>query len=133
MRKVLMAAGLAALLAAPSAFAQDTEAEGTATGAVGGAVAGGIVGGPIGAIIGAVAGGAIGNAVDDPGEPVRAYVVGQEVPSVEATGELEIGAGLPEAVPLYEIPDYEHRFAVVNGRRVLVDDDRRVVYIFPEG
>jgi len=76
-----------------------------------------------------MAGGALGTAVDPP-EPVQAYAVEQEVPSVEATGELEVGAGLPEAVPLYEIPDYQCRLAVVNNRRVLVDDDRRVVYIF---
>ena len=130
MRKTLVAAGLAAFLASPAAFAQDSGGEGTAVGAAGGAVAGAVAGGPVGAIIGAVAGATLGTAVDPP-RPVRTYVVEQEVPSVEATGELEVGAGLPEAVPLYEIPDYEYRLAVVNDRRVLVDPgNRRVVYVF---
>jgi hypothetical protein len=130
MRKTLIAAGLAAVLTSPAAFAQDSGGEGTAIGAAGGAVAGAVAGGPVGAIIGAVAGGALGAAVDPP-QPVEAYVVEQDVPSVQATGELAIGAGLPEAVPLYAIPDYEYQLAVVNDRRVLVDPGtRRVVYIF---
>ena len=131
MRKTLIAAGLVALLASPSALAQDTEADGTAAGAAGGAVAGAVVGGPVGAIIGAVAGWVLGNAIDDPDERVRTYVIEQEVPSVEATGELEVGAILPEAVPLYMIPDYEYAFANVNGQRVLVvPENRQVVHIF---
>jgi Protein of unknown function (DUF1236)/YMGG-like Gly-zipper len=132
MRRMLIAAGMIAALASPAAFAQDNDAgEGAAVGAAGGAVAGAVAGGPVGALIGAAAGATAGAAIDAPPEPVRTYVVGQEVPSVTLSGDLVVGAGLPEAVELREIPDYEYRLAVVNDRRVLVDPaTRRIVYIF---
>ena len=125
MRKILIALAATAALASPSAIAQ----EGTASGAAGGAVTGAIIGGPVGAIIGGVAGAALGSAIDPP-EEVRTYVVQQPVDTVTLEGEVVVGAGLPETVELHTVPDYEYRYAYVNGERVLVDPEtRRIVYV----
>jgi len=105
---------------------------GAAGGAAGGAIAGAAVGGPVGALVGAVAGAAIGT-IADPPETVRTYVQEQDVESVILSGDLVVGAGLPEVVELREVPGSEYRFAVVNDRRVLVrPSDRRIVYIFDD-
>lgn len=126
MRKILMAIAATAVLAAPAAYAQ----EGTAAGVAGGAATGAVLGGPVGAIIGATAGAVIGTMIDPP-PPVKTYVVSEKVPSVQVTGEIEVGATLPEVVELHAIPDYEYKFAVINDTRVLVDPKtRQIVYIF---
>ena len=124
--KKLIAAAAFAMLALPAvAVAQ----EGTAAGVAGGAVAGAVVGGPVGAIIGAVAGAALGTAVDPP-KTVRTYVVEQPVVPVTLQGDVVVGAGLPDTVQLYEVPDYKYSYAYINGQRVLVDPDtRRIVYV----
>jgi uncharacterized protein YraI len=67
----------------------------------------------------------------NPPEQVRRFVATQATEPVYLEGEVEIGAGLPEVVPLYSVPDYGYRYAVVNGDKVLVDSDRRIVYVFP--
>ena len=133
MRTMLIAAGVIAALASPSAFAQDGDADGTAAGAVGGAAVGAVVGGPIGALIGAGVGAAAGNAIDDPDEDMRAYVVQQEVPSVTLSGDLQVGACLPEddRITLYEVPNSQYRLVRVNDRNVLVDPGTRcIVYLW---
>lgn len=100
----------------------------TATGAVAGEVVGSIVGGTVGAVAGAI-GGAI-EGFTPPPPPVRAYVVENRVEPVYLEGEVVAGAGLPPAVRLQPIPDYEYQYAYVNGVPVLVEPDtRRVVYI----
>lgn len=125
MRKIMIAAAAAAMLASPAAFAQ----EGTAAGVAGGAAAGAVIGGPVGAIVGAIAGGTMGTAIDPP-ETVRTYVVQQPGEPVTLEGEVVVGAGLPDVVELQTVPDYEYRYAYVNGQRVLVDPNtRRIVYI----
>ncbi len=126
MLKILVPAALAAALLSPSAMAQ----EGTAAGVVGGAATGAVVGGPVGAIIGAVAGGALGTAVDPP-EPAITYVRQNRVDPVVLEGEVVVGARVPtDVVTLYEVPDYEYRYAYLNGQPVLVDPaDGRIVYI----
>lgn len=106
---------------------------GAVAGGVTGAIAGAIVGGPAGAAIGgvtgAVAGGAAGTMIDPPQE-VRDYVATHQVEPVYLDGEVVVGGGLPEAVELREIPDYEYRYVYVNGQPVLVDaTSRRIVYI----
>ena len=126
MRVVLLAVTAASIFLASPSFSQ----EGTAGGVAAGAAAGAVVGGPVGAIIGAVAGGTIGTAIDPP-ETAVTYVRQQNVDPVVLEGEVVVGARLPtDAVTLYEIPDYEYRFAYVNERRVLVDpDDGTIVAI----
>ena len=112
-------------------------AAGVATGAATGAVAGALIAGPIGAVVGGVAGaaaggatGAVTGAVIDPPENVRTYVTANPADPVYLEGEVVVGAGLPETVELREIPDYEYRYAYVNGVPVLVQpSDRRIVYV----
>jgi hypothetical protein len=93
-----------------------------------GAIIGGVVGGPIGAAAGAAIGGTAG-AIADPGPRVTSYVVENPVEPVYLEGEVVTGAGLPETVALYPVPESELRYIYVNGVPVLVDEDRRIVRI----
>ena len=102
---------------------------GTAAGAATGAVAGALIGGPIGAVVGGVAGAAAGTAIDPP-DQVRTYVTTNQVDPIYLEGDVVVGAGLPETVELVEVPDYEYRYAYINGQPVLVDPGtRRIVYV----
>ncbi|GLK75182.1 hypothetical protein GCM10008171_04360 [Methylopila jiangsuensis] len=112
-------------VAAPSvALAQ----EGTVSGAAGGAATGAVIGGPVGAAVGGVAGAVVGTIVAPPRE-VKTYVVKEERPSVAYEGEVVVGEPLPEAVEVYEVPDSDYRYTVVNEKRYIVDGDRRVVEV----
>lgn len=108
-------------------------AGGATTGAAGGAIAGALIGGPIGAVVGGVAGAAVGattDAVTEPTPEVRTYVTQHQVEPVYLEGEAVVGAGLPESVPLQEIPKYQYRYVYLNGQPVLVDPaTRRIVYV----
>ncbi|WP_372426639.1 DUF1236 domain-containing protein [Salinarimonas chemoclinalis] len=98
------------------------------TGAVAGEIVGSIIGGTVGAVTGAV-GGAI-DGFTAPPPPVRTYVVENRVEPIYLEGEVVAGAGLPPAVGLRPIPDYEYEYAWVNGQPVLVDPaTRRIVYV----
>ncbi|MFZ2100192.1 MAG: DUF1236 domain-containing protein [Oricola sp.] len=99
-------------------------------GAAGGAVTGALIAGPVGAAVGGVAGAAAG-LVATPPPTVRSYIVDNRVEPVYLEGEVVVGAGLPEPVELYQIPDYEYRYQYVNGQPVLVDPGtRRIVYVY---
>ncbi|MFD1332305.1 DUF1236 domain-containing protein [Methylopila musalis] len=112
-------------VAAPSlALAQ----EGTVSGAAGGAATGAVIGGPVGAAVGGVAGAVVGTIVAPPRE-VKTYVIKEERPSVAYEGEVEIGEPLPETVEVYEVPDSDYRYTVVNEKRYIIDSDRRVVEV----
>jgi hypothetical protein len=101
----------------------------TVGGAAAGAVAGAVVGGPVGALIGAAIGMSAGNAVT-PEKRVTTYVRSNPVDPVYLDGEVVVGAGIPEAVTLSEVPDSEYYYAYVNGVPVLVErEQRRVVHI----
>lgn len=103
---------------------------GAATGALGGAVVGALVGGPVGAAVGGAAGAAVGGTIDPPPR-VTTYVTERQVEPVYLEGEVVVGAGVPETVDLYEIPEYDYRFTYVNGQRVLVDPQtRRIVHVW---
>jgi uncharacterized protein YraI len=65
-----------------------------------------------------------------PPETVRSYVASRPDQSVYLEGQVVVGAGLPPVVPLYEVPGYDYRYAFVNDERVLVDANRRIVYVF---
>ena len=98
-------------------------------GGVTGAVAGGLVGGPFGAVIGAAIGMGIGSAAT-PSERVTTYVMENPVEPIYLDGEIVVGAGIPEAVTLTEVPESEFYYAYINGNRVLVErEQRRIVYI----
>ena len=107
---------------------RDTTAASAAGGGTVGAVVGGLVGGPVGAVAGAALG-AAGGAATDPGPQVTSYVVENPVEQVYVDGEVVVGAGLPEAVTLYPVPESELRYVYVNGVPVLVNEERRIVSI----
>jgi len=101
----------------------------TVGGGVAGAIAGGLMGGPVGAVIGAAVGMGVGTAVA-PEERVTTYVVQNPVEPIYLDGEVVVGAGIPDAVTLAEVPDSDYYYAYINGTRVLVErDQRRIVYI----
>ena len=59
-----------------------------------------------------------------------AYVRSNPVDPVYLDGEVVVGAAIPEAVAVYEVPQSEYRYVNVNGQYVLVEPEgRRVVYI----
>lgn len=101
----------------------------TVGGAAAGAVAGAIVAGPIGALVGAAIGMGVGAAVT-PEDRVVTYVQTNPVDPIYLDGEVVVGAGIPETVPLAEVPESQYYYAYINGVRVLVErDTRRVQYI----
>lgn len=107
---------------------------GAVTGAAAGAVVGALVAGPVGAAVGTVAGAATGGitegALADPEPELRQYVVEHQVDPVYLEGEVVVGAGVPEPVQIYEIPDYEYRYAYINGVPVVIEpQSRRIVHI----
>ncbi|MFN3546447.1 MAG: DUF1236 domain-containing protein [Mesorhizobium sp.] len=114
----------------PEVDYEQTASTNATVGAAGGAITGALIAGPVGAAIGGVAGAAAG-AVITPPDAVRTYVVENRADPVYLDGEVVVGAGLPEAVELREIPDYEYRYQYVNGQPVLVDPGtRRIVYVY---
>lgn len=45
--------------------------------------------------------------------------------------EVNIGTALPDTVELYEVPDVQYRYVIVDGRTVLVDPGtRKIVKIY---
>ena len=108
------------------------EAPNTAVGAASGAAMGAVVGGPVGALVGAAIGGATGNAATpEPPPEVRTYITANPQQPVVLDGEVVVGAGIPESVTLYEVPGQpDYRYVVVNDLPVLVNQDRRIVYVY---
>ncbi|MGD9738619.1 MAG: DUF1236 domain-containing protein [Bauldia sp.] len=104
---------------------------GAAGGVGAGATIGALVFGPIGAAVGAAIGATVGAAIVPP-PTVITYVQQQPPPQpVFLTGEVVIGAGVPDVVTLTPIPDYEYPYAMINGQMVLVDPTtRNIVYVF---
>ncbi|MEP3438310.1 MAG: DUF1236 domain-containing protein [Hoeflea sp.] len=99
-------------------------------GAAGGAVAGALIGGPVGAVIGGVAGATAGLSVSPP-PTVKTYVTQNRMDPVYLEGEVVIGAGVPETVELYPVPDYEYQYVYINGQPVLVEaGTRQIVYVY---
>ena len=108
---------------------------GATTGAATGAVGGALVAGPPGAVVGATAGAIAGGIADANTPAFKTYVVEQHHPSYTYSGDVIVGATLPETgVVYYEVPpDYHvttYRYTVVNDKVVLVDPTtRRVVQV----
>lgn len=121
------------VIEAPAVVAE-TEAKSDADGPVGaatGAAMGALIGGPLGAVVGAAAGGLAVEAAD-PDPAVQTYVTANPQETVILDGEVVMGAGVPETVTLYEVPDFpQYRYVTVNGQTVLVNpDDRKIVYVY---
>lgn len=99
-------------------------------GATAGAAAGALIAGPLGAVVGAAVGGAASQ-IPEPAPEVRTYIEANPQPPVVLEGEVVIGAGVPETVTLYDIPEVtDYRYATINGQPVLVNADRQIVYIY---
>jgi uncharacterized protein YraI len=105
--------------------------EGTDTvagGAFGAAAASLLVGGPAAVAAGAAVGMIAGNATPD--ETTVTYIQTNPVETVYLNGEVVTGAGIPEGVDIYEVPDSDYAYAYVNDEPVVVNpDNRRIVYI----
>jgi uncharacterized protein YraI len=65
-----------------------------------------------------------------PPAAVHAYVTEQTVTSVLVTGEVVVGAVVPTTVPLYAVPQSQYSFTRVNGQNVLLNNERKVVYVY---
>lgn len=86
-----------------------------------------VVAGPsVGVVVGPA--GNIDAIVPEPA--VLTYISATPVPAVAVEGEIVVGAVLPAAVQLYDVPSSNYDYAVINGNTVLVDvNSRAVVYI----
>ncbi len=104
-----------------------------AVGSVGGAAMGALIGGPVGAVAGAAIGGTSASVANvEPTEEVTTYVTTNTVDPVYVEGEVVVGAGVPETVTIYDIPEQpDYRYAEINGQTVLINpENRNIVYIF---
>ncbi|MCP4384525.1 MAG: DUF1236 domain-containing protein [Hyphomicrobiales bacterium] len=65
-----------------------------------------------------------------PEEAVIAYIAAAPVESVPVTGEIVVGAHVPDGLQLYEVPNAVYGFAILNHVPVLVDvGSREIVYM----
>lgn len=110
---------------------EETQADkntGAAAGATIGALTAYAVGGPIGGIVaGGILGGAAGGAAVDPTTETVTYVKSNPVETVYLDGEVVVGAGLPEMVTTYELPQDNLRYVNINGQTVLVNAETGVI------
>lgn len=65
--------------------------------------------------------------VDRPSAVVRRYVVEERRPSISYEQRVVVGDTLPGSVDVYDVPDSDYGYTVLNDRRYIVDDDRRIV------
>jgi uncharacterized protein YraI len=66
-----------------------------------------------------------------PGPDVITWVTQQRVTPVIVNGEVMVGAVLPAAAPLYDVPMSPYDYTYINGQRVLVEPTaRKIVYVF---
>ncbi|MCD9150085.1 DUF1236 domain-containing protein [Pseudophaeobacter flagellatus] len=101
---------------------QSDQNTGAAAGATIGALAAYALGGPIGGIIvGGILGAGAGVAVVEPSETTVTYISQNPVETVYLEGEVVVGAGLPEVVTTYKLPQPELRYVAVNGQTVVID------------
>lgn len=86
-----------------------------------------IVAGPaVGVVVGA--GGHVAAIIPEPA--VIEYIAATPVPAVAVTGEIVVGAVVPAAVQLYQVPGSVYGYAIINHSPVLVDvTSRAIVYI----
>ena len=66
-----------------------------------------------------------------PPADVQSFVVSHPLTPVYLNGEVVVGAGLPQSVPVAEVPGYDYQYAYVNSVPVLVEPStRQVVYVY---
>ena len=123
-----------AVIEAPApAEGENNQAQDAAVGTATGAAMGGLIAGPMGAAVGAAIGGTAGAAADGPPAPeVQTYVIENPKDPVILDGEVVVGAGVPDTVTLYDVPEFpDYRYVTINGQNVLVNPtDRKIVYIY---
>lgn len=110
-----------------------TTEQDAAVGGLGGAAMGALIAGPVGAMAGAAIGAVAGaEANEEPTTEVTTYVTSNTVEPVYLDGEVVIGAGVPNEVTLYEVPEQPaYRYAQINGQTVLINpESRTVMYIY---
>lgn len=118
---------------------QYQEGAGASEGAIFGALAGGLLAGPAGlaatgagVAAGVAAGAATGAVAGDAATPdfegrIRTYVIENPVEPVYLEGEVVRGAGVPQEVDLYPIPETQYSYLYVNGNQVVVDNQTRAI------
>lgn len=116
-----------AVIEAPAEEANANPAVGGATGAAMGA----LIAGPLGAVVGGSIGIAAGAAAE-PAPEVQTYVMANPQEPVMLEGEVVTGAGIPDTVTLYDVPEFpDYQYVTVNGQTVLVNPaDRKIVYVY---
>ncbi|MBN8951351.1 MULTISPECIES: DUF1236 domain-containing protein [unclassified Rhizobium] len=66
-----------------------------------------------------------------PPEEIRTYIDDNPVDTVQLSGDLAVGATVPQSVEVHRIPDYQYSYVEVNHQPVLVDPGtRRIVYVY---
>ena len=107
---------------------EDNQRVGSAAGATIGALAAYAVGGPVGGVIaGGILGGAAGSAAVEPSTETITYIETNPVETVYLDGEVAVGAGVPQDITTYEVPQAEYRYLNVNGQTVLVDAETNAI------
>ncbi|WP_146589211.1 DUF1236 domain-containing protein [Puniceibacterium confluentis] len=111
-------------------YDEGNKAAGGAAGATIGAAAGALlIGGPAALAAGAIIGAATGASSSIDEETVT-YVRQNPVEPVYLTGEVAVGAGIPDTVQVYELPEPKYAYVNVNGLPVVIDSEtRRVVTV----
>jgi hypothetical protein len=85
---------------------------------------------PIGSAPSASGGAAAASPFGSPRPSVRGYVANQSGPSATLTQPVVVGEPLPAVVGLRAVPNSDYAYALVGGRRIIVDPEtRRVVEI----
>lgn len=95
-----------------------------------GAAAGSLlVGGPAAVAAGALIGAATG-AASQVEEKTVTYVQENPVEPIYLNGEVAVGAGVPEDITVYEVPDSDYAYLNVNKQPVIIDPEtRRIVTV----
>jgi uncharacterized protein YraI len=79
----------------------------------------------------APSGAVIGSRFIAPPSAVGSYITTNPGEAASLSGDIVVGAGLPQSVTLNPVPDYRYQYVYVNDTPVLVDPaTRRIVYVF---
>lgn len=119
------------VIEAPKVDAAEQGANAAVGGATGAAM-GALIAGPLGAVVGGALGSTAGGAATEPKAEVKTYIDANPHDPVVLDGEVVVGAGVPDTVTLYDIPESpEYKYVTINGQPVLVNPtDRKIVYIY---
>ncbi len=110
-------------------YEDDNAADAAAGGTFGAAAGALLIGGPAAAAAGAVLGMAGGAAADTP-EATVTYVRNNPVEPVYLEGEVARGAGIPQEIEVYTVPESEYSYLNVNDQTVIIDPEtRRIVEV----